>query len=97
MKSRQKIIKFLMWDSARKDNKERFFNKKDVISLTDEELIIEFFIIINNCAEQWRGVITFDEIIQYSKKNNFYHLTCEKLVKLLNDESLSEEFYLSLL
>lgn len=51
-----------------------------------------YYNIVDNIFE-----LTYEEAINYGKENRFYDKTYEKLMLLVNNEDVTEEFYRSLI
>lgn len=95
------LIKFLQWNDSNGCYTDEDCDLEKVSRLTYEEAMKYFFGLIND--DFYYSVVdnifelTYEEIIEYAKQNNFYESTMKKLNLLINEPNPTEIFYKSLL
>lgn len=100
-KKRKRIIKFLQWNDRNGCYTDENCDLEDIPRMTYEEAVKYFFGVMND--DFYYNItdnifeLSFDEVIQYAKENNFYTETYGKLERLYDEKNITEDFYQSLL
>lgn len=99
--NRIKILEFLQWNDRNGCYTDENCDIENVEPLTYEEAVKFFFDVVNedfyyskvdNIFE-----LTYQEVIDYAKQNNFYDRTIKKLQLLLQESSPNDSFYRGLI
>lgn len=98
---RIKITQFLQWNDRNGCYTDEKCDLEDIPRMTYDDSVKYLFGIMN---DDFYYTITdnifelsYDEVINYAKDNNFYEATYEKLNLLFNNDEPTIEFYKSLL
>ncbi|MTO10433.1 hypothetical protein GMB50_10590 [Turicibacter sanguinis] len=97
MENREKILVFLQWNDRHGCYTDENCQLEDVPKLTYEDAVKYFFGVIND--EFYYSKVdnifelTFEEVINYAKENNFYTKTIDKLDLLINSSAIDEGLY----
>lgn len=96
-KQRIKITKFLQWNDKNGYYTDEECDLEEEPRMTYEEAVKYFFGVLNddfyyNIADNVFE-LTYEEVINCAKENDFYDKTYEKLMLLINNEDVTEEFY----
>ena len=100
-KQRKIIVEFLQWNDGNGCYTDENCDLEDIPRMTYEDAVKYFFGVINddfyyditdNIFE-----LSYEEVIQYAKNNNFYDTTIAKLSKLVESNETSIELYRSLI
>lgn len=100
-KKRKRIIEFLQWNDRNGCYTDENCDLEDIPRMTYEEAVKYFFGVVND--DFYYNItdnifeLSYDEIIQYAKENNFYTETYEKLERLFNEKNITGDLYQSLL
>lgn len=97
IENREKILVFLQWNDRHGCYTDENCQLEDVPKLTYEDAVKYFFGVIND--EFYYSKVdnifelTFEEVINYAKENNFYTKTIDKLDLLINSSAIDEGLY----
>lgn len=100
-KQRIEITKFLQWEDRNGCYTDENNDIQGVPRMTYEDAVKYFFGVVN--SEFYYSItdnifeLTYDEVINYSKKYNFYNITMYRLIQLFQQTKITEEFYSGLL
>lgn len=100
-KRRLIIIKFLQWEDRNGSYTDESRDVEGMERMSYEDAIKYFFGVIN--SDFYYSIVdnifelTYEEIIEYSRKNNFYDNTMSKLRILCQEKNHTIEFYKKLL
>ncbi|MDB8556551.1 hypothetical protein PNU17_12310 [Turicibacter sanguinis] len=95
------IIQFLQWNDPYGCYTDENCELEKMIKLSYNDAVKFFFGVIN-CDFYYSIVdnifeLTYDEVINYAKENDFYNSTIQKLNLLLKNIDPTDEFYRSLI
>lgn len=100
-KERIAITKFLQWQDINGSYADENSDIEGVPRMTYEDAVKCFFGVIN--SELYYSIndnifeLTYEEVIEYSKKFNVYNSKMHKLIQLFKKTNVTTEFYISLL
>lgn len=100
-KERKVITEFLQWNDKNGCYIDGNCDLEDVPRMTYEDSVKYFFGVMND--DFYYGIadnifeLSYEEVIEYAKENNFYDTTYEKLEKLISKKNITEDFYKSLI
>lgn len=100
-KERKAISRFLQWEDRNGCYTDENSDIEGVPRMTYEDAVKYFFGVIN--SELYYSItdnifeLTYEEVIEYSKKFNVYDRTMYKLIQLVRKINTTTEFYRSLL
>ncbi|MGU8558943.1 hypothetical protein ACV3P1_11800 [Clostridium perfringens] len=98
---RIKITKFLQWNDKNGYYADEECDLEEEPRMTYEEAVKYFFGVLND--DFYYNIVdnifelTYEEVINYAKENGFYDKTYEKLMLLVNNDDITEEFYRNLI
>ena len=99
--AREKILKFLQWNDRHGCYTDENCDLEEVPRFTYEEAVKYFFGVINDVFYYSKAdnifELSYDQVINYAKENEFYDSTMEKLELLLQEESPTDSFYRTLI
>lgn len=100
-KERIAITKFLQWEDRNGSYTDENSDIEGVPRMSYKDAVKYFFGVIN--SELYYSItdnifeLTYEEVIEYSKKFNVYDSTIYKLIQLFTKTNVTTEFYRSLL
>lgn len=95
------ITKFLQWEDRNGSYTDENSDIENVNRMSYDDAVKYFFGVIN--TEIYYSItdnifeLTYNDVIQYSKKYNIYNKTMYKLAQLFKQTNATEEFYRGLL
>ena len=99
--NREKIIDFLQWNDRHGCYTDENCDLEGVNRLTYNDAIKFFFGVINDEFYYSKAdnifELSYEQVIEYAKQNDFYDTTMEKLDLLLQESSPNDSFYRSLI
>ena len=98
---RVKVLDFLQWNDGHGCYTDEYCELEDVQKFTYEDAVKYFFGIINEdfyCTQVDNIFeLTYEEVIEYAKLNNFYESTMKKFNLLRDEPNPTEVFYKSII
>lgn len=99
--AREKILKFLQWNDRHGCYTDENCDLEEFPRFTYEEAIKYFFGVINDVFYYSKAdnifELSYDQVINYAKENEFYDCTIEKLESLIQEDSPTDSFYRTLI
>lgn len=98
---RKKITCFLQWNDGNGCYTDENCDLEDIPRMTYEDTVKYFFGVMNE--DFYYSVtdnifeLSYEEVINYAKENNFYDNTINKLNSLIKVDSITVDFYKGLL
>ena len=98
---RTRILNFLQWNDRHGCYTDENCDLEEVDRLTYNEAIKLFFGVINDEFYYSKAdnifELSYEQVIEYAKQNDFYDCTMEKLNLLLQESSPNDSFYRTLI
>ena len=100
-KGRIRITEFLQWNDRNGCYTDENCDLENIPRMTYEDAVKYFFGVMNE--DFYYSVtdnifeLSYEEVINYAKENNFYDNTINKLNSLVNTDKITIDFYKSLL
>lgn len=99
--NRIKILNFLQWNDKHGCYTDENCDLEEVSRFSYEDAVKYFFGVINDDFYYSKAdnifELTYEQVIEYAKDNNFYDSTIEKLQLLLEQSLPNDSFYRSLI